>query len=114
MKSHTEIGACLLTGSDNPLLQMAETIALTHHEWWDGTGYPRGLRGEEIPIEGRICAVVDVYDALLSKRSYKDAWRLDEVLAQLERASGTQFDPAVVAASSASPRSWMLSSRPRP
>ena len=98
MKSHTEIGARLLTGSDNPLLQMAETIARTHHEWWDGHGYPRGLRGEEIPIEGRICAVVDVYDALLSKRSYKDAWRVDDVLAELERGSGTQFDPAVVSA----------------
>jgi CHASE2 domain-containing sensor protein len=98
MKSHTEIGARLLTGSDNPLLQTAETIALTHHEWWDGNGYPRGLRGEEIPIEGRICAVVDVYDALLSKRSYKDAWRVDDVLAEIRRRSGTQFDPAVVAA----------------
>jgi CHASE2 domain-containing sensor protein len=98
MQSHTEIGARLLTGSENPLLQMAETIALTHHEWWDGTGYPRGLRGEEIPIEGRVCAVVDVYDALLSKRSYKDAWRVDDVLAELERGSGTQFDPAVVSA----------------
>lgn len=98
MKSHTEIGARLLTGSDNPLLQMAETIARTHHEWWDGHGYPRGLRGEEIPIEGRICAVVDVYDALLSKRSYKDAWGVDDVLAELERGSATQFDPAVVSA----------------
>jgi HD-GYP domain-containing protein (c-di-GMP phosphodiesterase class II) len=98
MKAHTEIGARLLTGSDNPLLQMAETIARTHHEWWDGHGYPRGLRGEEIPIEGRMCAVVDVYDALLSKRSYKDAWRVDDVLAELERGSGTQFDPAVVSA----------------
>jgi CHASE2 domain-containing sensor protein len=98
MKSHTEIGARLLTGSDNPLLQMAETIARTHHERWDGNGYPRGMRGGEIPIEGRICAVVDVYDALLSKRSYKDAWRVDDVLAELERGSGTQFDPTVVAA----------------
>jgi CHASE2 domain-containing sensor protein len=98
MKSHTEIGARLLTGSDNPLLQTAETIALTHHEWWDGNGYPRGLRGEDIPIEGRICAVVDVYDALLSKRSYKDAWRVDDALAEIQRGSGTQFDPAVVAA----------------
>jgi putative two-component system response regulator len=79
-------------------LQTAETIALTHHEWWDGNGYPRGLRGEEIPIEGRICAVVDVYDALLSKRSYKDAWRVDDVLAEILRRSGTQFDPAIVAA----------------
>ena len=98
MKTHTTTGARLLTGSENPLLQMAETIALTHHERWDGTGYPRGLRGEEIPIEGRICAVVDVYDALLSKRSYKEAWRADDVLAELERAAGTQFDPSIVAA----------------
>jgi CHASE2 domain-containing sensor protein len=98
MKSHTEIGARLLAGSENPLLQMAERIALTHHERWDGHGYPYGLRGEEIPLEGRICAVVDVYDALLSKRAYKDAWRMEEVLAELERGRATQFDPTVLSA----------------
>lgn len=98
MKSHTRIGAEILGGSPNPLLQMAETIALTHHERWDGSGYPQGLRGEEIPIEGRICALVDVYDALLSPRAYKEAWSLDDVLAEITRGSGTHFDPELVAA----------------
>jgi CHASE2 domain-containing sensor protein len=98
MKSHTELGARLLSGSENPLLQMAERIALTHHEHWDGGGYPQGLRGAEIPIEGRICAVVDVYDALLSKRSYKEAWSVADVLSELERGRGTRFDPDVLSA----------------
>jgi len=98
MKTHTTVGARLLAGSDNPLMQMAETIALTHHERWDGSGYPAGLAGEAIPLVGRICAVVDVYDALLSKRSYKEAWRMDDVLAEIERSSGTHFDPELVGA----------------
>ncbi len=98
MKTHTTIGAALLAGSDNPLVQMAQSIALTHHERWDGSGYPAGLAGEEIPIAGRICAVVDVYDALLSKRAYKEAWLMQDVLAEIERGSGTQFDPALVSA----------------
>jgi CHASE2 domain-containing sensor protein len=98
MKGHTELGAELLSGSENPLMQMAERIALTHHEQWDGNGYPHGLRGTEIPIEGRICAVVDVYDALLSKRAYKEAWQVDDVLAELERGRGTRFDPEVLSA----------------
>ena len=98
MKTHTTIGAQLLSGSDNPLVQMARTIAITHHERWDGEGYPRGLRGEEIPLAGRICAIVDVYDALLSQRSYKQSWDSEEVLAEISRGSGTRFDPALVAA----------------
>ncbi|HET8978090.1 MAG TPA: CHASE2 domain-containing protein [Solirubrobacteraceae bacterium] len=98
MKTHTTIGGQLLTGSPNPLLQMAETIALSHHERWDGTGYPAGLAGDEIPLPGRICAIADVYDALLSNRPYKRAWQLDDVLAEIERSGGTQFDPALVAA----------------
>lgn len=98
MKTHTTIGARLLGGSKNPILQMAESIALTHHEHWDGTGYPAGLKGEEIPLAGRMCAIVDVYDALLSRRVYKDAWQLDDVLAEIERAGGTQFDPELVSA----------------
>ena len=96
MQGHTTIGGRLLAGSNNPLVQMAQTIALSHHEHWDGTGYPAGLRGEEIPLVGRICAVVDVYDALLSRRSYKEAWAMQDVLAELERGSGTHFDPALV------------------
>ena len=77
---------------------MAEMIALTHHERWDGSGYPQGLRGEQIPIEGRICALVDVYDALLSPRAYKEAWCLEDVLAEIRRGSATHFDPELVAA----------------
>jgi CHASE2 domain-containing sensor protein len=96
MRSHTTVGARLLAGSNNPLIQMAQTIALTHHERWDGTGYPHGLRGEAIPLVGRICAVVDVYDALLSRRSYKEAWCLNDVLAEIERGRGTHFDPELV------------------
>jgi putative two-component system response regulator len=80
------------------LVQLAESIALTHHEHWDGRGYPYGLAGEAIPIAGRICAVCDVFDALLSPRPYKDAWPFDRAIAEIERLSGTQFDPGLVAA----------------
>ena len=73
MKTHAEIGASMLAGSPSPLVQLAEAIARTHHERWDGSGYPAGLRGEEIPLAGRICAICDVFDALLSARPYKDA-----------------------------------------
>jgi CHASE2 domain-containing sensor protein len=96
MQAHTVIGGRLLAGSDNPLVQTAHEIALTHHERWDGTGYPAGLAGEDIPLSGRICAVVDVYDALLSRRRYKAAWGLDDVLAELRRGRGTHFDPRLV------------------
>ncbi len=77
MKTHTTIGASILSGSASPLVQLSETIALTHHERWDGSGYPLGLRGEEIPLAGRICAICDVFDALLSTRPYKDPWPFD-------------------------------------
>jgi HD-GYP domain-containing protein (c-di-GMP phosphodiesterase class II) len=77
---------------------MAEAIALTHHERWDGTGYPRGLKGEEIPLEGRICAICDVYDALGSERPYKQAWPAERVLAEIAIGSGSHFDPALVRA----------------
>jgi putative two-component system response regulator len=98
IKSHTIIGAQILSGSSSPWLQLAEHIALTHHEKWDGTGYPRGLSGIDIPIEGRIVAVVDVFDALTHDRPYKKAWPLEEALAEIQRQSGRQFDPEVVEA----------------
>ena len=98
VKSHTTAGAAILAGSLNPLVQMAEEIALTHHERWDGSGYPAGLAGEQIPLAGRICAVVDVYDALLSQRVYKQAWSHAQALEALRRGSGSQFDPALVEA----------------
>jgi CHASE2 domain-containing sensor protein len=98
MRSHTTIGSDMLVSSANPLMQLAEEIARSHHERWDGTGYPAGLRGEKIPLAGRICAICDVYDALLSKRPYKGAWRSDEALSQIQLGSGTHFDPKLVAA----------------
>ena len=75
---------------------MAEQIALTHHEGWDGNGYPIGLEGEEIPLVGRICAVCDMFDALSSTRPYKDAWLIDDVVKELSAQSGTHLDPNLV------------------
>jgi len=98
MRLHPMIGAEILSGSRSPIVQMAEDIALTHHERWDGTGYPRGLRGTEIPLVGRICAVGDVFDALISARSYKRAWSIDHALEELQRQAGKLFDPELVEA----------------
>ena len=98
MKSHTTIGAEILSGGKTPLLQMAQRIALTHHERWDGSGYPHGLSGDAIPIVGRIVAVADVFDALLSERPYKRPWTFAEARDEIAAKSGSQFDPAVVAA----------------
>jgi putative two-component system response regulator len=98
MRQHALRGYHMLHDSSSRLLQIAAEIALTHHERWDGTGYPRGLRGEEIPCSGRIVAVADVFDALISARSYKPAWSLDRARAHLEAESGRHFDPACVAA----------------
>ncbi|MDX6634750.1 MAG: cyclic di-GMP phosphodiesterase [Solirubrobacterales bacterium] len=95
MQRHTEIGYRILSGSESELLQMAARIALTHHEWFDGTGYPQGLEGEEIPIEGRIVAVADVFDALLSDRPYRPALGIDEAIETIRNGRGTQFDPEV-------------------
>jgi putative two-component system response regulator len=96
MRRHTTVGAKIVSGSNSPVMQMAEQIALTHHERWDGRGYPNGLAGEEIPLPGRICAVCDVFDALLSERPYKDPWPYQDALAELRRERGHHFDPAVV------------------
>jgi putative two-component system response regulator len=96
MKQHTVIGAQLLSNSQSPVLQMGEAIALTHHERWDGSGYPNLLAGEDIPLVGRICAIADVFDALSSKRCYKVPWPLEKVLQELRSLSGIQFDPRLV------------------
>ncbi|MFM9957820.1 MAG: GAF and HD-GYP domain-containing protein [Phycisphaerales bacterium] len=98
MKTHTTIGAQILRGSDNEVIRTAELIAQSHHEKWDGTGYPGGVRGADIPIEGRICAVADVFDALTSKRSYKKAFPLEKAFAIIQKDAGTHFDPEVAAA----------------
>lgn len=96
MKTHTEIGYRLLDGHDSDLMVAAKEIALTHHERWDGSGYPGGLSGEEIPLNGRICAIADVFDALTSKRPYKDAWPLEKAAAEILAQRGSQFDPQLV------------------
>jgi HD-GYP domain-containing protein (c-di-GMP phosphodiesterase class II) len=96
MKSHTEIGYQLLRHSRRELLRTAAIIAREHHEKWDGSGYPQGLKGEDIHIYGRITAVADVFDALGSPRVYKPAWELDRMLALFEAERGKHFDPAVV------------------
>jgi len=96
MRTHTTAGAEILAGSDRPIIQMAEVIARTHHERWDGSGYPAGLKGEDIPLVGRVCSICDVFDALLSPRPYKEAWTVDEALAEIERGRGSHFDPQLV------------------
>jgi putative two-component system response regulator len=96
MQQHSIIGAKLLHGSKQDYLKLAEEIALTHHEKWDGTGYPQGLAGERIPISGRIVAVADVFDALISERPYKPALSLRESFTIIKNERGTHFDPAVI------------------
>lgn len=96
MKSHTLIGSRILSGGRSDLLRMAEEIALSHHERWDGRGYPFGLSGEAVPLTGRIVALADVFDALTQDRPYKRAWTSQEALAEIKGLAGTHFDPALV------------------
>jgi diguanylate cyclase (GGDEF)-like protein len=96
MERHTEIGHRLLADSSSEHLDIAATIALTHHEWFDGTGYPRGLAGDAIPLEGRIAAVADVFDAVASSRVHRAALPLDQAIELMGRGRGTQFDPVVL------------------
>lgn len=93
MKRHTTMGGKILEGSSSPLLQMAHRIALSHHEHYDGSGYPSGLRGEDIPLEGRITSICDAFDAMCSKRVYKEAYPLDKVFGIIQSELGRQFDP---------------------
>jgi putative two-component system response regulator len=109
IKTHTTIGAEILTGSRSPLLRLAERIALTHHERWDGRGYPGGLSGEEIPIAGRIVAVADVFDALTHERPYKQAWAVEKAVGEILGQGGRQFDPCVVDAFSGLDHPTLLS-----
>jgi len=93
MKLHPEIGGRILSNSETPLVQMARDICLGHHEKWDGSGYPQGLAGEKIPISARIVAIVDVFDALVHKRVYKNEMPVDEAIALMLEGSGSHFDP---------------------
>jgi len=93
MKTHPQLGHDLLAESPSPVMQLGATIALHHHERYDGTGYPHGLSGDQVPLAARIVTVVDIFDALLSRRPYKPAWPLPEVLSHLERLSGQALDP---------------------
>ena len=93
MKRHVSIGRAILAGSRAPLLKTGELIAFTHHEWWDGSGYPSGVLGDEIPLAGRIVAIADVFDALTHQRPYKEPMALDEAVAEIRSLSGRQFDP---------------------
>jgi HD-GYP domain-containing protein (c-di-GMP phosphodiesterase class II) len=93
MKSHTTIGASILRGSNSPVVQLAEVIALGHHELWDGSGYPQGLKGEDIPLVARICTICDVFDALVSSRAYKPAWPVDTALSEIMHQGGRRLDP---------------------
>ncbi len=98
LRAHAAVGARMLFGSRSPLLQLAASIALTHHEKWNGMGYPLRLAGEDIPIEGRITAVADVFDALSSKRPYKEPFPLDKCFSIMEEERGKHFDPDVLGA----------------
>jgi response regulator RpfG family c-di-GMP phosphodiesterase len=98
MQRHTTIGHTILKDSASPLLQKAAEIALTHHERFDGSGYPHGLKSHGIPISGRICAIGDVFDALTSVRPYKHAWPVDAAVAEIARGAGAHFDPWLVKA----------------
>lgn len=96
MKNHTNLGETLLSNHDSTLMTMAASIACSHHERWDGTGYPNQIAGESIPIEGRITAISDVFDALTTIRPYKQAWSLEQALDHIQQGSGKQFDPTLV------------------
>ncbi len=96
MHKHPKIGAEIIGQHDSELLMLAASVSLNHHEKWDGTGYPRGLKGEEIPLEGRIVAIADVFDALTTTRPYKEAWRVEQAADRIQRDAGSHFDPNLV------------------
>ena len=96
MQSHTLMGEDIIGEDDSELLRMAKTVAISHHEHWDGSGYPKGLAGEDIPMAGRIVAIADVFDALTSVRPYKESWTVEDAVTYLQEKSGTQFDPKLV------------------
>jgi len=108
MKTHATIGARILSGGRSRVVQLAEEIALYHHEQWDGEGYPAGVAGEAIPLPGRLVMVADVYDALTSDRVYREAWPAEKVLAYIRQYAGKRFDPRIAALCDRSDVRWML------
>ena len=96
IQSHTVIGHRILDGSAWPVIRCAAQIALSHHECWDGSGYPHGVRGDQIPLDARIVAVADVFDALISHRAYKPAWEEEEAIAEMLKLRKTKFDPEIL------------------
>jgi putative two-component system response regulator len=96
IKRHTTIGAEILSNSSSPLLQAAESIALNHHERWDGSGYPHGIQGDQIPLSARMCAIADVFDALTTPRPYKKEITADDASRLIIGANGSLFDPQLV------------------
>ena len=96
MQTHAQIGADIIGDDPSEIMQLAALVALTHHEKWDGSGYPKGLKGEEIPLQARIVAIADVFDALTSHRPYKEAWPQEKALALIEESAGSHFDPRLV------------------
>ncbi|MBT7268101.1 MAG: HD domain-containing protein, partial [Rhodospirillaceae bacterium] len=95
MKTHVGIGAEILSNHPAEIIQLARSIALTHHEKWDGTGYPNNIAGANIPVQGRIAAISDVFDALTSERPYKKAWPIEDATSFISEQSGRQFDPVL-------------------
>jgi response regulator RpfG family c-di-GMP phosphodiesterase len=96
MQQHAEKGHLILKGSNRDIVNTGAIIALSHHERWDGSGYPKGLKGDDIPIAGRIVALADVFDALRHKRCYKEPWSLDDVVKEINAQQGKQFDPKLI------------------
>jgi putative two-component system response regulator len=98
IKQHPEYGVMIMGEHSSELLKLANDAANSHHEKWNGRGYPNGTKGEDIPLIGRIAAVADVFDALTSERPYKKAWTIEDAVGLIERESGEQFDPRIVKA----------------
>ena len=98
MQKHTQMGADIIGEHDDALLSLARVVALSHHEKWDGSGYPLSLVGDEIPLAGRIVALADVFDALTSDRPYKKAWPVDEAVRTICNSAGSHFDPGLIPA----------------
>jgi putative two-component system response regulator len=108
MRNHVAVGGLILAGSRSPVMQMAQEIVLTHHERWDGSGYPAGLKGDAIPLPGRIVALADVFDSLTQQRSYREQMEVEEAVAEIRMLSDRHFDPRVVDAFEELDHDWLV------